>query len=119
MPGGLQLEHHLPGGVALHTFVGQGRARDVAAQLRQRPAVVSAAAHHSVQAETLHLGTQFWNERGITGHGALQNKQAWSGYVSPLHVVTKSNVEFEGGPKNTFDPENKYCDEYRKLWGVK
>ena len=47
MPGGLQLEHPLPGGVAWHTFVSQGRARDVAAQLLQRLAVVGAAAHRS------------------------------------------------------------------------
>lgn len=42
---------------------------------------------------------------------------AWSGYVSPLHVVTAENVEFDGGPKNTFDPDNGYRDAYRKIWG--
>ena len=41
----------------------------------------------------------------------------WSGYVSPLHVVTSANVEFDGGPKNTFDPDNGYRDEYKKVWG--
>lgn len=43
--------------------------------------------------------------------------QQWSGYLSPLHVVTADNVEFDGGPKNSFDPENGYRDEYKKLWG--
>jgi ribose transport system substrate-binding protein len=43
--------------------------------------------------------------------------EAWSGYVSPLHVVTKDNVEFDGGPKNTFDPGNGYQNEYKKIWG--
>lgn len=43
--------------------------------------------------------------------------EAWSGYVSPLHVVTADNVEFDGGPKNTFDPDNGYRDEYKKIWG--
>lgn len=43
--------------------------------------------------------------------------EAWSGYVSPLHVVTKANVEFDGGPTNTFDPDNSYRDEYKKIWG--
>jgi len=43
--------------------------------------------------------------------------EQWSGYLSPLHVVTADNVEFDGGPKNTFDPDNGYRDEYRKLWG--
>lgn len=41
----------------------------------------------------------------------------WSGYVSPLHVVTTENVEFDGGPKNTFDPDNGYRDAYKKIWG--
>ena len=47
---------------------------------------------------------------------ALAGEQ-WSGYVSPLHVVTKANVEFDGGPKNTFDPGNGYQNEYKKIWG--
>ena len=79
MPGSLQLEHHLPRGVALHPFVGQGRARDAAAQLLQRLAVVSTAAHRSVQAETLHVGTQLWSERGITVHGALHREHLLPG----------------------------------------
>jgi hypothetical protein len=53
-PRGLELEHHLPGGVGLHAFVGQCRAGDAAAQLFKPLAVVGAAAHSSVQAETLH-----------------------------------------------------------------
>lgn len=43
--------------------------------------------------------------------------EKWSGYLSPLHVVTADNVEFDGGPKNAFDPDNGYRDEYRKIWG--
>ena len=42
--------------------------------------------------------------------------ESWSGYVSPLHVVTTDNVEFDGGPDNTFDPGNGYKDEYLKIW---
>lgn len=42
--------------------------------------------------------------------------QEWSGYVSPLHVVTKDNVEFDGGPNNSFDPENDYQVAYKKIW---
>lgn len=55
-------------------------------------------------AEPLNLqGWQLIDElnRAIAG-------EAWSGYVSPLHVVTTANVEFDGGPKNTFDPDNGY-----------
>jgi ribose transport system substrate-binding protein len=47
---------------------------------------------------------------------ALAGEQ-WSGYVSPLHVVTTANVEFDGGPKNTFDPDNGYRDAYKAIWG--
>jgi DNA-binding transcriptional LysR family regulator len=42
-PGGLQLQHHLPGSVDLHALVGQSRAADVAAQLFQPLAVVGEA----------------------------------------------------------------------------
>jgi ribose transport system substrate-binding protein len=44
--------------------------------------------------------------------------QAWSGYVSPLHVVTKANVEFDGGPNNMFDPGNGYREAYKAIWGA-
>ena len=44
-PGGLELAHHLTGGIGLQAFVGQRRARDVTAQLLQCLAVFGAAAH--------------------------------------------------------------------------
>ena len=43
--------------------------------------------------------------------------EKWSGYLSPLHVVTSDNIEFDGGPENRFDPGNGYRDEYKKIWG--
>ena len=64
-------------------------------------------------AEPLNLqGWQLIDElnRAVSG-------EKWSGYVSPLHVVTSANVEFDGGPKNSFDPGNGYRDEYKKIWG--
>jgi len=64
-------------------------------------------------AEPLNLqGWQLVDElnRAVSG-------EKWSGYVSPLHVVTKANVEFDGGPKNTFDPGNGYQAAYKKIWG--
>ncbi|ESZ21199.1 ABC transporter substrate-binding protein [Mesorhizobium sp. L48C026A00] len=64
-------------------------------------------------AEPLNLqGWQLVDElnRAIAG-------EKWSGYLSPLHVVTADNVEFDGGPKNSFDPDNGYRDEYKKIWG--
>lgn len=42
--------------------------------------------------------------------------EQWSGYVSPLHVVTKDNIEFDGGPDNSFDPDNGYQSAYEKIW---
>ena len=47
---------------------------------------------------------------------ALQGEE-WSGYTSPLHVVTAENIEFDGGGNNIFDPENGYREEYKKIWG--
>ncbi|WP_299619141.1 substrate-binding domain-containing protein [Pelagibius sp.] len=64
-------------------------------------------------AEPLNLqGWQLVDElnRAMQGEG-------WSGYVSPLHVVTPENIAYDGGPKNLFDPENGYREEYRKIWG--
>ena len=42
--------------------------------------------------------------------------EPWSGYVSPLHVVTTDNIEFDGGPENRFDPDNGYKEAYLKIW---
>ena len=47
---------------------------------------------------------------------ALQGAE-WSGYTSPLHVVTVANIAHDGGPNNVFDPENGYRDQYRAIWG--
>jgi len=44
-------------------------------------------------------------------------RQPWSGYVPKVHLVTVENVGKDGGPKNLFDPDNGYRDEYRKIWG--
>ena len=41
-----------------------------------------------------------------------------SGYVTPFHVVTKANIDFDGGKNNVFDPQNNYRDAYKKIWGV-
>ncbi|MEO1249325.1 MAG: substrate-binding domain-containing protein [Pseudomonadota bacterium] len=47
---------------------------------------------------------------------AMQGED-WSGYTSPLHVVTADNISYDGGDRNIFDPENGYRDEYAKIWG--
>lgn len=42
-----------------------------------------------------------------------------SGYVAPVHLVTKANIAYDGGSKNMYDPDNNYRGEYKKIWGVK
>jgi ribose transport system substrate-binding protein len=41
-----------------------------------------------------------------------------SGYVTKVHLVTKDNINADGGDKNSFDPGNGYRDQYKKIWGV-
>lgn len=43
-------------------------------------------------------------------------KQPWSGYVPKVHLVTAENVGKDGGPKNVFDPDNGYRNQYKKIW---
>jgi ribose transport system substrate-binding protein len=42
-----------------------------------------------------------------------------SGYSTPVHMVTATNIKFDGGSSNKFDPDNGYRDIYKKIWGVK
>lgn len=42
--------------------------------------------------------------------------KAPSGYVTAVHLVTPENIQFDGGPRNTFDPDNGYAIAYRKIW---
>jgi ribose transport system substrate-binding protein len=41
-----------------------------------------------------------------------------SGYAAPVHLVTASNVTFDGGKDNLYDPDNHYRDVYRRIWGL-
>lgn len=47
------------------------------------------------------------------------NNQSWSGYVTQVHLVTKANVDADGGKDNRFDPGNGYRDKYKAIWGAK
>jgi len=53
---------------ALHTSVGQCRARDGAAQLFQPLALVRFAAHSRMQAESLMVGAERLGEHGVLRH---------------------------------------------------
>ena len=64
-------------------------------------------------AEPLHeAGWQLVDElnRALAG-------QPPSGYVAPVHLVTKDNIQFDGGPKNIYDPDNNYERHYKAVWG--
>ncbi|PZS32280.1 MAG: sugar ABC transporter substrate-binding protein [Pseudonocardiales bacterium] len=39
-----------------------------------------------------------------------------SGFVTYPHIVTKENVDTEGGQQNTYEPSNGYREQYTKLW---
>jgi ribose transport system substrate-binding protein len=41
-----------------------------------------------------------------------------SDYVTPLHLVVKSNVNLDGGVDDVFDPDNDYRAWYEKIWGI-
>ena len=43
--------------------------------------------------------------------------QAPSGYSTPVHLVTIDNIKSDGGPNNTFDPDNGYRKVYQQIWG--
>lgn len=42
-----------------------------------------------------------------------------SGYSTPVHLVTRQNIGFDGAPRNTFDPDNGYRLHYSKIWARK
>jgi ribose transport system substrate-binding protein len=46
-------------------------------------------------------------------------KEKDSGFVAPPHLFLPSNIDADGGPNNTYDPNNGYADAYAKIWGVK
>jgi ribose transport system substrate-binding protein len=64
-------------------------------------------------AEPLHeAGWQLVDElnRALSG-------QPPSGYVAPVHLVTKDNIQYDGGPNNIYDPDNNYQTHYKAIWG--
>jgi ribose transport system substrate-binding protein len=46
------------------------------------------------------------------------NNQKDSGYVAPPHLFLPSNIKFDGGAKDVYDPDNGYTDAYLKIWGA-
>ena len=46
----------------------------------------------------------------------LLSHQPVTGYVFPVHLVTASNIAFDGGPQMRYDPDDGYRDIYRRIW---
>ncbi|MDO9598550.1 MAG: substrate-binding domain-containing protein [Azoarcus sp.] len=46
----------------------------------------------------------------------LLARQPVSGHVDPPHLVTSSNIAFDGGARFQYDPDNAYRDIYRQIW---
>ena len=44
------------------------------------------------------------------------HKQQPSNFVQPVYIVTKTNVDAEGGSNDQFVPSNNYRDVYTKIW---
>lgn len=68
----LQLEHHLPRVVHAQPLVGDGRARDVAAQVLKLAALLGGTAHPRVQAEAVGVGAQWLCDRRGAARCVLQ-----------------------------------------------
>jgi ribose transport system substrate-binding protein len=42
----------------------------------------------------------------------------WSGYTPSVYLVTKDNVDAQGGDKNLYVPDNDFKEHYKQIWGV-
>lgn len=42
-----------------------------------------------------------------------------STFIQPVHLVTRANVEADGGSQGFFNPANHYEQHYKSIWGVK
>ena len=40
-----------------------------------------------------------------------------SGFVPPPHLFVATNIDRDGGPNNSYEPENGYKNIYKKIWG--
>lgn len=81
----------------------------------------SAAAFLRIQAGTFQTGTvaEPLNQQGwqlVDELNRLLAHQRVTGYVSPVHLVTAGNIEFDGGLLGQYDPDNGYRSIYRNIW---
>ncbi len=82
----------------------------------------SEAAYQRIRASRYQAGTvpEPLNAQGwqiVDELNRVFNQQPWSGYVPQVHLVIRQNIGSDGGPRNLFDPEDGYRDQYRRIWG--
>jgi ribose transport system substrate-binding protein len=82
----------------------------------------SESAYRRIRTKTLQMGTvpepiamQGWQLIDELNRSFAGEKP--SGFSTAVYAVTIQNIAFHGGPKNEFEPENGYRNEYRKIWG--
>lgn len=42
-----------------------------------------------------------------------------SGYSTSVHLITATNIKFDGGTRNEYDPDNGYRNLYKNIWRPK
>jgi len=81
----------------------------------------SASAIMRIQAGSFQIGTV---SEPLNLHGwqlvdelnRLFARQPINGYVVPVHLVSPENVDFDGGKRYRYDPDNGYREAYRRIW---
>jgi len=81
----------------------------------------SSAAFMRIQVKLFQIGTvaEPLNLHGwqlVDELNRLLAHQPVSGYITPVHLVTPSNVSLDGGRHFQFDPSNGYREIYRHIW---
>eukprot|EP01037_Dinobryon_pediforme_P007345 gene7345-7413_t len=72
---------------------------------------------HEYQAGTVAEPLRLQGWQVVDEANRALNKEKQSGFVAPAHLFLPSNINADGGPKNTYDPDNHYAEIYAKIWG--
>lgn len=81
----------------------------------------SVSAYERIRASSYQVGTvpeplKLHGWQVVDELNRAMSGQPWSGYVTPVHLVTADNIEFDGGPNNLYDPNNNYQNAYQSIW---
>ena len=107
-PGSPELQQRLSGGVGLYPSAGQCRTGDVEMLLLQRPAVVSAAAHGSMQAETV---PQARGLRRVPLCGP--DRRPLGGEIETAYVSSRSKAPVRGPRQQTLGTTSLQTQPWR------